>query len=99
MSEHRATVRWEQAGGPFAKRQYSRAHSWSFDGGVTVPAGSHAHLSPGGDHIMLMSLKHPLTPGDEVPLTLKFSDNTTHDLKVPVKAFTEEEEHYHPTPR
>jgi len=68
-------------------------------GGVTVPAGSHAHLSPGGDHIMLMSLKHPLTPGDEVPLTLKFSDNTTHDLKVPVKAFTEEEEHYHPTPR
>jgi organic hydroperoxide reductase OsmC/OhrA len=38
VSTHRATVRWEQAGGPFAKRQYSRAHSWSFDGGVTVPA-------------------------------------------------------------
>ncbi|WP_238177489.1 copper chaperone PCu(A)C [Kribbella sp. VKM Ac-2566] len=67
-------------------------------GGITVPAASHAHLSPGGDHIMLMSLKQPLNPGDEVPLTLKFSDNTTHDLKVPVKAFTEEEEHYHPTP-
>ncbi|WP_238151599.1 copper chaperone PCu(A)C [Kribbella sindirgiensis] len=67
-------------------------------GGITVPAGSHTHLSPGGDHIMLMSLKQPLKPGDEVPLTLKFSDNTTHDLKVPVKAFTEEEEHYHPTP-
>ncbi|TDW93661.1 hypothetical protein EV137_0953 [Kribbella pratensis] len=67
-------------------------------GGITVPAASHAHLSPGGDHIMLMSLKRPLNPGDEVPLTLKFSDNTTHDLKVPVKAFTEEEEHYHPTP-
>ncbi|WP_327634326.1 copper chaperone PCu(A)C [Kribbella sp. NBC_00482] len=64
-------------------------------GGITVAAGSHAHLSPGGDHIMLMSLKRPLNPGDEVPLTLKFSDNTTHDLKVPVKAFTEEEEHYH----
>ncbi|MGW7685928.1 copper chaperone PCu(A)C [Kribbella sp. NPDC054772] len=67
-------------------------------GGITVPAGSHTHLSPGGDHIMLMSLKQALAPGDEVPLTLKFSDNTTHDLKVPVKAFTEEEEHYHPTP-
>ena len=40
MSEHRATVRWEQTGGPFAKRQYSRAHSWSFDGGVTVPAAA-----------------------------------------------------------
>nr|WP_238351341.1 copper chaperone PCu(A)C [Kribbella shirazensis] len=67
-------------------------------GGVNVPAGSHTHLSPGGDHIMLMSLKQQLKPGDEVPVTLKFSDNTTHDLKVPVKAFTEEEEHYHPTP-
>ncbi|WP_238161555.1 copper chaperone PCu(A)C [Kribbella antibiotica] len=67
-------------------------------GGVSVPAASHAHLSPGGDHIMLMDLKKPLKPGDEVPLTLKFSDNTTHDLTVPVKAFTEEEEHYHPTP-
>ncbi|TDO55361.1 hypothetical protein EV651_11457 [Kribbella sp. VKM Ac-2571] len=67
-------------------------------GGITVPAVSHAHLSPGGDHIMLMSLKRPLNPGDEVPLTLEFSDNTSHDLKVPVKAFTEEEEHYHPTP-
>ncbi|GAA0618066.1 copper chaperone PCu(A)C [Kribbella sandramycini] len=67
-------------------------------GGVTVPAGSHTHLSPGGDHIMLMKLKSPLKPGDELPLTLKFSDNTTHDLTVPVKAFAEEEEHYHPTP-
>ncbi|MET7282707.1 copper chaperone PCu(A)C [Kribbella sp. NPDC005582] len=67
-------------------------------GGVTVPATSHAHLSPGGDHIMLMGLKKALRPSDEVPLRLTFSDNTTHDLTVPVKAFTEEEEHYHPTP-
>jgi len=40
MSEHRATVAWEQAGGPFAKRQYSRAHRWTFDGGITVPAAA-----------------------------------------------------------
>ncbi len=41
MSEHRATVRWELvAGESFAKRQYSRAHSWSFDGGITVPAAA-----------------------------------------------------------
>ena len=33
-----------------------------------------------------------------LPVTLKFSDGTSHDLTVPVKAFTEEEEHYHPTP-
>ena len=40
MSEHRAVVRWDQSGGPFLKRQYSRAHSWSFDGGLTVPASA-----------------------------------------------------------
>ncbi|ADB32764.1 protein of unknown function DUF461 [Kribbella flavida DSM 17836] len=67
-------------------------------GGIAVPAGSHAHLAPSGDHVMLMQLKQPLRPGDEVPLTLKFSDGSSHDLTVPVKAFTEEEEHYHPSP-
>jgi organic hydroperoxide reductase OsmC/OhrA len=46
MSEHRATVRWEQSGGPFAKRQYSRAHSWSFDGGVTVRAAASPSAVP-----------------------------------------------------
>ncbi|MFI6826244.1 copper chaperone PCu(A)C [Kribbella sp. NPDC050241] len=66
-------------------------------GGITVPATSHTHLSPGGDHIMLMGLKQPLEPGDELPLTLTFSDYTSHDLTVPVKSFTEEEDHYHPT--
>ena len=40
MSVHRAVVRWEQSGGPFLKRQYSRAHSWSFDGGLTVLASA-----------------------------------------------------------
>ena len=66
-------------------------------GGINVPATSHTHLSPGGDHVMLMGLKQPLKPGDEVPVTLKFSDGASHDLTVPVKAFTEEEEHYHPS--
>jgi len=46
MSEHRATVVWEQSGGPFAKRQYSRAHSWSFDGGITVPAAASPSAVP-----------------------------------------------------
>jgi organic hydroperoxide reductase OsmC/OhrA len=46
MSQHHATVRWEQAGGPFAKRQYSRAHTWSFDGGVTVPAAASPSAVP-----------------------------------------------------
>ncbi|WP_145810853.1 copper chaperone PCu(A)C [Kribbella amoyensis] len=66
-------------------------------GGITVPKESHTHLKPSGDHVMLMQLGKALKPGDEVPLTLTFSDGTSHDLTVPVKNFTEEEEHYHPS--
>lgn len=40
VSDHRALIHWEHSGGPFAKRQYSRAHRWTFDGGVTVPASA-----------------------------------------------------------
>ena len=65
--------------------------------GLEVQAGSHAHLRPGGDHVMLMGLTEPLAAGDEVSLTLEFSDGTERDLTVPVKEFTEEEDHYHPS--
>ena len=40
MSEHLAHVRWRHDGGDFLRRRYSRAHTWSFDGGVTVPASA-----------------------------------------------------------
>ena len=39
MSEHRATIRWQQSG-DFAKGRFSREHTWTFDGGVTVPASA-----------------------------------------------------------
>lgn len=35
-----ATVAWERAGQMFTDQRYSRAHRWSFDGGLTVPASS-----------------------------------------------------------
>jgi organic hydroperoxide reductase OsmC/OhrA len=38
MSEHKATIRWERTSPDFLKGRYSREHSWTFDGGVTVPA-------------------------------------------------------------
>src|SRR6476660_4986135 len=40
MSEHKATIRWTQSHGDFLKGTYSREHSWTFDGGMTVPASS-----------------------------------------------------------
>jgi organic hydroperoxide reductase OsmC/OhrA len=38
MSEHKASIRWSHSRGDFLKGTYSREHTWSFDGGVTVPA-------------------------------------------------------------
>ena len=41
MSEYRAQISWRrQPEEPFVDSRYSRAHCWSFDGGVTVPASS-----------------------------------------------------------
>src|SRR5207249_7242534 len=40
MSEHKATIRWTNSGGDFAKGRYPREHTWSFDGGMTIAASS-----------------------------------------------------------
>lgn len=69
--------------------------------GLVVPAGSHLHLTPGGPHIMLMQLRKEFAVGDQVALTLRFSDGSTLAVTAPVKEFVEEEDHYHspsPTP-
>ena len=38
--EYTATISWKREGAAFGDGKYSRAHQWSFDGGVTVPASS-----------------------------------------------------------
>jgi organic hydroperoxide reductase OsmC/OhrA len=40
VSIYTATIRWKHDGGDFAKGQFSRAHTWSFDGGVVVRASA-----------------------------------------------------------
>jgi organic hydroperoxide reductase OsmC/OhrA len=47
MATHNATIRWfASPGEDFAKGQYSRAHSWSFDGGAVVEASASPHVVP-----------------------------------------------------
>ncbi len=47
MSTYTATIRWTRdSSTDFAKGQYSRAHEWVFDGGVTVPASPSPHIVP-----------------------------------------------------
>lgn len=38
--EYRATLKWTRGDATFTDQRYSRGHSWSFDGGITVPASS-----------------------------------------------------------
>ena len=40
MSTHRASISWERGPTEFAYETYPRNHSWSFEGGVTVPASA-----------------------------------------------------------
>ena len=47
MAKHYATIRWfASPGEDFARGQYSRAHSWSFDGGTIVPASASPTIVP-----------------------------------------------------
>jgi organic hydroperoxide reductase OsmC/OhrA len=46
MSEHRATIAWKLNGPNFRKGHFSREHTWTFDGGVTVPASPSPTVIP-----------------------------------------------------
>src|SRR5712691_7188478 len=46
MSEHKAAVRWKLEGDGFLKGRYSREHTWTFDGGLTVPASPSPGVVP-----------------------------------------------------
>jgi organic hydroperoxide reductase OsmC/OhrA len=45
--EHRATIRWaREDGAVFTDGRYSRAHDWSFDGGIVVPGSPSPGVVP-----------------------------------------------------
>jgi len=43
---HTALIRWQRIDADFPGKRYSRAHTWSFDGGAVVPASSSPHVVP-----------------------------------------------------
>lgn len=46
MSEHVATISWTRSGPEFLRGRYSREHTWSFDGGISVPASPSPAVVP-----------------------------------------------------
>ncbi|MCY3597658.1 MAG: copper chaperone PCu(A)C [Rhodospirillales bacterium] len=52
--------------------------------GIPVPPGGTEELRPGGRHVMLIGLRDALTPDSVVPMSLRFADGLTVDVKAPV---------------
>ncbi len=46
MSQYKATIKWQRTSPDFLKGRYSREHTWTFDGGVTVLASSSPSVVP-----------------------------------------------------
>lgn len=46
MSDHRATIHWQHPSPDFVRGQYSREHTWTFDGGITVAASPSPSVVP-----------------------------------------------------
>ena len=68
-------------------------HQMTNDGGIMkmrevtaidLPPGTSVSLKPGGLHVMLMGLKHPLQPGQSLPMTLQFEKSGTREVDVAV---------------
>jgi copper(I)-binding protein len=52
---------------------------------LALPAGQAVTFKPGGYHIMLMGLKHPLKRGESFPLTLRFEHAAPQTVSVAVE--------------
>lgn len=46
MATHSATIAWNRPSPDFLKGRYSREHTWTFDGGLTVPASPSPSVVP-----------------------------------------------------
>ena len=62
--------------------------------GLVIPANGEVKLRMGGYHVMLMELSSKLVAGDEVSVTLEFSNGDTVDYTAPVKMIAMDDEVY-----
>lgn len=56
------------------------------EGGLEIKPGETVTLKPGGLHVMLVNLKHPLEQGNTVKATLKFDTAGSVDVEYPIAA-------------
>lgn len=46
LSEYTATINWRRDGQDFLDNNYSRGHTWEFDGGISIPASASPEIVP-----------------------------------------------------
>lgn len=46
MAEHKATIIWKGASPDFLKGRFTREHTWTFDGGLSLPASAAPSVVP-----------------------------------------------------
>jgi len=63
-------------------------------GGLTIPANGSVELRMGGYHVMLLELSQSLVAGDEVEVTLEFSNGEKLTYTAPVKDIAMDDEKY-----
>lgn len=64
------------------------------EGGIVIAPDETSVLKPGGNHIMLMELDRELVVGNELLITLEFSDGTRVDVLAAVKDVSADQEEY-----
>jgi len=62
---------------------------------VSIPAHGALELSPGGMHLMLIGLKHPLQADQRVGITLHFADGGRLEIQAPVRDMRRQHESGH----
>ncbi|MDR7165886.1 copper(I)-binding protein [Pseudarthrobacter oxydans] len=64
------------------------------EGGFVIPAGGELRLEPGANHLMLMGLPGPVTPGAEVTFTLELAGGGSFEFTALAKDFSGANENY-----
>ncbi|WP_411992684.1 copper chaperone PCu(A)C [Agarivorans sp. DSG3-1] len=62
---------------------------------IKVAANTMVELKPGGLHLMLFDLQIPFKEGEELQLTLDFSDGSQQQLQVPINKVMHKMKHHH----
>jgi copper(I)-binding protein len=57
---------------------------------LTIAPGASVRLEPGGLHVMLEALAHPLAVGEQVPLTLLIADGGSVAVSARVRPLNAE---------